>query len=243
MFLAEDASLGRQVVVKVLPAEMAVAAQTDRFRREIQVAARLQHPHIVPVHAAGAAGTVLYYTMPYVAGESLRARLDHDGALPSASALRIWRDVLDALAYAHSRGIVHRDVKPDNILIDGRHALVTDFGIARALEAATGDGEHVTSTGMVLGTPAYMAPEQVAADPAADHRVDIYSLGIVAWEIVVGRRRSPISHPRSSSPRTSRRRPTSCARSARSARPRSRRRSRSAWRSRLSNAFRRRPIS
>ena len=187
VFLAEDASLGRQVVVKVLPAEMAVAAQTDRFRREIQVAARLQHPHIVPVHAAGAAGTVLYYTMPYVAGESLRARLDHDGALPSASALRIWRDVLDALAYAHSRGIVHRDVKPDNILIDGRHALVTDFGIARALEAATGDGEHVTSTGMVLGTPAYMAPEQVSGDRAIDQRTDVYAAGLVMYEMLTGR--------------------------------------------------------
>ena len=186
VFLAEEVELGRRVVIKVLPPELAATVSGERFRREIQLAARLQHPHIVPLLTAEAGGRLLYYTMPLVAGESLRERLLREGALPVADASRIWRDVLDALAYAHARGVVHRDVKPGNILLDERHALVADFGIAGAIEAAAGEAE-ATSPGLALGTPAYMAPEQVAGDPGADHRVDLYAAGLVMYEMLEGR--------------------------------------------------------
>ncbi len=186
VFLAEELELGRQVVIKLLPPELAATMSGERFRREIQVAARLQHAHIVPLLTAEARGRLLYYTMPWIAGESLRARLTRDGALPIGDASRIWRDVLDALAYAHARGVVHRDIKPGNILLGGRNALVADFGIARAIEAAAGEAE-ATGPGLVLGTPAYMAPEQVAGDPEADHRVDLYAAGLVMYEMLEGR--------------------------------------------------------
>ena len=189
VFLAEETRLGRRVVIKVLPAEMSLGIPADRFEREVRLAASLQHPHLVPVLNAGAAGDVVYYVMPWIEGDSLAARIARDGALPLDDALRILRDVLDALAYAHARGVVHRDIKPDNILLSGRHALVTDFGVAKAVSAAVegAGGTMLTSTGVALGTPAYMAPEQAAADPRVDHRADLYALGVVAYEMLAGR--------------------------------------------------------
>lgn len=186
VFVATETALGRRVVIKVLPPELAAGLSVDRFRREIQLAASLQHPHIVPVHAAGSADGLLYYTMPMVEGESLRARLTHQGELPVGQAIRILRDVADALACAHERGVIHRDIKPDNILLSRHHGLVTDFGVAKALSEATGPSS-ITSTGLALGTPAYMAPEQATADPHVDHRADIYALGAVGYEILAGR--------------------------------------------------------
>ena len=189
VFLAEETRLGRRVVIKVLPAEMSLGIPADRFEREVRVAASLQHPHLVPVLNAGAAGDVVYYVMPWIEGDSLAARIARDGALPLDDVIRILRDVLDALAYAHARGVVHRDIKPDNILLSGRHALVTDFGVAKAVSAAVEGlgGTTLTSTGMALGTPAYMAPEQAAADPRVDHRADLYAVGVVAYEMLSGR--------------------------------------------------------
>ena len=164
VFVATETALGRKVVVKVLPPEMAAGVNVDRFRREIQLAASLQHPHIVPLHMAGSSGDLFYYTMPLVEGESLRARLAREAELPIADAVRILRDVVDALANAHAHGVVHRDIKPDNVLISGRHAVVTDFGVAKAISESTGQSS-LTSAGLALGTPAYMAPEQAAGDP------------------------------------------------------------------------------
>jgi len=186
VFLAHETALGRHVVVKVLPPETAAGVNLERFRREIQLAASLQHPHIVPLLSAGASNDLLYYTMPLVEGESLRARLARVGELPIQEAVRIVREVVDALGYAHSRGVVHRDIKPDNILISGNHALVTDFGVAKAVSDATGDAS-LTSMGVALGTPAYMSPEQAAADPNVDHRADLYSVGVLAYEMLCGR--------------------------------------------------------
>ncbi len=164
VFLAEELGLGRRVVIKVLPPEMAAGVNQDRFRREIQLAARLQHPHIVPLLTAGVAGDVLYYVMPFIKGDSLRAKLTRETELPVAEAVRILREVTDALAYAHGEGVVHRDIKPDNVMISGGHALVTDFGVAKAVSESTG-GQSLTSLGLAIGTPAYMAPEQASGDP------------------------------------------------------------------------------
>ena len=196
VFLAHERALDRQVVVKVLHPELS-GVNVDRFRREIQLLAQLQHPHIVPVHAAGEAGGILYFTMPYIDGESLRAWLLREGRLQVEDVLRILHDVADALAYAHERGVVHRDIKPDNVLVSRRHALVTDFGVAKALTAAAhGQGRSdasatavatTTGSGLAIGTPAYMAPEQAAGDPATDHRADIYGFGILAYELLTGR--------------------------------------------------------
>jgi tetratricopeptide (TPR) repeat protein len=185
VFLAEETALGRKVVVKVLPPEMAAGVNIERFRREIQLAASLQHPHIVPLHAAGQAGDLFYYTMPLVEGESLRAKLAREGELPVGETVRILGDVADALAYAHAHGVVHRDIKPDNVLISGQHAVVTDFGVAKAVSAASGSST-LTSLGVALGTPAYMAPEQAAADPHVDHRADLYAVGAMAYEMLCG---------------------------------------------------------
>ena len=184
VFLAEEIALGRRVVLKVLPPDLAHVLSAERFEREIRVAARLQHPHIVPLLAAGRAGDMLYYTMPLVEGESLRSRLDQQGELPVAEATRLFREIADALSYAHREGVVHRDIKPDNILQSHRHAMVTDFGVARAVSQAGGT-PTLTHTGVTVGTPAYMAPEQAAAGPV-DHRADIYALGLVAYEMLAG---------------------------------------------------------
>ena len=185
VFVALERGLERRVAVKVLPPDLAAAVSVERFRREIQLAASLQHPHIVPLLAAGEAGGLLYYTMPFIDGETLRARLARDGRLRVPDAVRILRHVLDALAYAHRRGVVHRDIKPENILLVDDHALVTDFGVAKALTQATG-GSGLTTAGVALGTPAYMAPEQAAGDPAVDHRSDVYAAGVVAYEMLGG---------------------------------------------------------
>jgi len=194
VFAATEHALGRKVVVKVLPPELSAGVNRERFQREIQVAAQLQHPHIVPLLSAGRIpstdgtpdGELLYYTMPFIEGESLRAAIARRGRLPVRDVVRILHDVVEALAYAHSRGVVHRDIKPGNILTIGSHALVTDFGVAKALSAAM-PVSGMTSAGMAIGTPAYMAPEQLAADPAADHRIDIYAVGLLAYELLSGR--------------------------------------------------------
>ncbi len=187
VFLAEEVRLGRRVVVKVLPPELAAGVSAERFEREIQLAAKLQHPHIVPVLTAGAKGDLLYYVMPHIAGESLRARIAHARALPVGEAVRILRDVCDALAYAHGHGVVHRDIKPDNVLLSGKHALVTDFGVAKAVASSSGGSGTLTSLGMALGTPAYMAPEQAAGDPNVDQRADLYAVGALGYELLAGR--------------------------------------------------------
>src|SRR2546421_4187208 len=185
VFVATETALDRPVVIKVLPPDLAAGLSVERFRREIQLAAKLQHPHIVPLLSAGAVEGLLYYTMPLIEGESLRMRLARQGELPIPEAVRILRDVADALAYAHEHALVHRDIKPDNVLVSGKHALVTDFGVSKALSTATGTST-LTSIGVALGTPAYMAPEQAAADPNTDHRADIYALGVVAYELLTG---------------------------------------------------------
>ncbi len=194
VFVAEEHALGREVVIKVLPPELAAGVNRERFRREVQLAARLSHPYIVPLLHAGEHGELLWFTMPYIAGESLRTRLESNGPCTMREALQLLRDVFEALAYAHSRGVIHRDIKPGNVLSDGQHAVITDFGVAKALSASmtTGIAGHTTS-GMAIGTPAYMAPEQLAADPAADHRVDIYATGLLAYELLMGA--SPFAAP------------------------------------------------
>jgi eukaryotic-like serine/threonine-protein kinase len=187
VFVAEETGLTRTVVVKVLSPDLAEALNVERFRREIQLAARLQHPHIVPLLTAGEAGGLPYFTMPFISGESLRQRLIARGELPVTDAVRVLREVASALAYAHANGVVHRDIKPDNVMISGGSAMVMDFGVAKAVsDAATSRGSTLTQFGVALGTPAYMAPEQAAADPATDHRADIYAFGVMAYELLTG---------------------------------------------------------
>jgi serine/threonine-protein kinase len=189
VFLATEITLGRRVVVKVLPPALAHGVSVDRFKREIQLAAQLQHPHIVPLLTAGDVDGLPYFTMPFIEGESLRGRLAR-GELPVSEAVGILRDVAKALDSAHAKGVVHRDIKPDNVLLSGHSAVVTDFGVAKAIASATSAGDQpdtLTVRGVTLGTPMYMAPEQAAADPRTDHRADIYAFGTMAYEMLVGR--------------------------------------------------------
>jgi len=184
VFLARDPRHDRAVAIKVLRHEIAAALGAERFLREIQIAAKLHHPHILPLYDSGAAGDLLYYVMPYVEGESLRQRLDRETQLPLDDALAITRQVAGALAYAHSHDVVHRDIKPENILLESGEAVVADFGIARAITAASGD--KLTQTGFAIGTPLYMSPEQAAGGGAIDGRSDLYSLGCVLYEMLAG---------------------------------------------------------
>ena len=179
VYLARDLKHGRDVAVKVLHPRLTSALGADRFLREIAIVAQLQHPHIVPLYDSGRADDSLYYVMPYEAGLSLRGRLARDGPFAPEDVVLIIRDVCDALAHAHERGIVHRDIKPDNVLLSGRHAMVADFGVAKAATDA--------ATGIALGTPAYMAPEQIEAKPNIDQRADIYSVGVLGYELLAGR--------------------------------------------------------
>ena len=184
VFLAQDLKHRPKVAVKVLKPELAVSLGAERFLREIDTTASLRHPHILPLYDSGEVRGALYYVMPFVEGESLRDLLRREGRLPLDDALRIAREVAGALAYAHTRGIVHRDIKPENILLESGHAVVTDFGIARAVrEAGT---ESLTGAGISLGTPAYMSPEQAAGEREVDGRSDLYSLGCVLYEMLSG---------------------------------------------------------
>ncbi len=185
VYLARDVRHGRDVAVKVVRPELAAALGPARFLREIEIAAKLHHPHIVSLYDSGEADGVVYYVMPYEDGVSLRQKLTRDVELPIPDAVRILRDVADALAYAHQQGVVHRDIKPENVMLGGRHAMVTDFGVAKAVSDAT-DRQALTTAGVALGTPAYMAPEQIAADPRVDHRADIYAFGAMAYELLCG---------------------------------------------------------
>ncbi len=189
VFLAEDLKHRRPVAIKVLHAELAAALGAERFLREIDIAARLQHPYILPLYDSGAAEGVIYYVMPYVEGESLRDRMDREKQLSVEDALRIATEVGGALAYAHSHGIVHRDIKPENIMLSAGTAVVADFGIARAVMVAGAGGaggEHLTRTGTIIGTPAYMSPEQATGSGDVDGRSDEYSLACVVYEMLVG---------------------------------------------------------
>ncbi|MDH4046029.1 MAG: serine/threonine protein kinase, partial [Gemmatimonadota bacterium] len=182
VYLAEDGKHGRRVAIKVLRAEIVMEVGAERFLREIEVTAQLSHAHILGLYDSGGEGSVLYYVMPYVEGESLRERLSREGQLPLEDALSITRDVAGALAHAHSRGVIHRDIKPENILLSGGQAIVADFGIAGVVAGQTG----ITLTGMVVGTPAYMSPEQAAGNAQVDGRSDLYALGCVLYEMLGG---------------------------------------------------------
>src|SRR5688500_8403903 len=194
LFVCEEIAYGRKVAVKVLAPELAAGVSAERFQREIRLAAQLQHPNIVPVHTSGMASGLPYYTMPFVDGLSLRTRLERNRGVAMPEAIGILKDVARALAYAHDHGVVHRDIKPENILLADEASVVTDFGIAKALHAARTDapGGTLTQAGTSIGTPAYMAPEQAAGDPAMDHRADIYSFGCVAYEVLTGA--APFAH-------------------------------------------------
>ena len=186
VYLAQDLRHDRPVALKVLHPELARTLGPDRFLREIKLAARLQHPHILSVHDSGEAAGHLWFTMPFVEGESLRGRLEREQQLPVEDAVRIAREAAEALDYAHRQGVIHRDIKPENILLSGDHALVADFGIAQALAGDASDDQRLTETGTTLGTPAYMSPEQAAGARSLDARSDIYSLACVLWEMLAG---------------------------------------------------------
>ena len=185
VYLAEDLKHHRQVAVKVLKPDLAATLGADRFVREVEVAARLHHPHILPLYDSGEADGFLFYVMPYEEGQSLRERLQKETELPIRDVVRLLHDVADALTHAHQHGLVHRDIKPENVMLSGQHALVTDFGVAKAVSDATGR-HQMTTAGVALGTPVYMAPEQATADPHVDHRADIYALGVLGYELLTG---------------------------------------------------------
>src|SRR3989449_1851997 len=184
VYLAQDLKHRRLVAIKVLKPELAAALGPQRFLREIETAARPNHPHILPLHDSGEAEGFLYYVMPYAEGESLRERLEREGQLPLDEALRIAREVASALSHAHSHDVVHRDIKPENILLSGGEAVVADFGIGRAITAAARD--TLTGTGIAIGTPGYMSPEQTTGGARLDGRSDIYSLACVLYEMLAG---------------------------------------------------------
>jgi serine/threonine protein kinase len=184
VYLAHDRTEGRHVAIKAMHRGLVTALGTERFHREMGIAASLSHPLILPLYDSGNAGGVLYYVMPYVEGESLYQRLERDRRLALEDALRITRDVADALGYAHGRGVVHRDVKPENVLLAGERAVIADFGLARAIGAA--DYRKLTETGVVLGTVYYMSPEQLGGRRDLDQRADIYSLGCILYEMLTG---------------------------------------------------------
>lgn len=186
VFLAEDRKHHRRVAIKVLRPELSAALGTERFLREIELAAKLQHPHIVPVYDSGSADGVLYYVMPFVEGESLRDLMQREGRIPLDRAAEIVREAASGLEYAHQQGVVHRDVKPENIMLSAGHAVVADFGIARAIDASRASEGHLTGAGMAIGTPAYMSPEQATAD-TVDARSDQYALACVFYEMVTGK--------------------------------------------------------
>jgi serine/threonine protein kinase len=194
VFVAVEHALNRKVVIKVLKPDLAAGVNRDRFRREIMLVAQLHHPHIVPVLTAGERDDLLWYTMPFVEGESLRELIRSARQLSPRDVTRVLHDVLDALDFAHTRGVIHRDIKPGNILRQRSHSLVTDFGVAKALSAAL-PHSGATSAGMAIGTPAYMAPEQIAADPKVDHRVDLYAVGLLAYELLTGKQPFAASSP------------------------------------------------
>src|SRR5437868_12047849 len=197
VFLARDEALGRDVVIKILMPELAVTLNVERFTREIKLVARLQQANIVPVLSAGTAGALPFYSKPFIEGLNLRQRMEK-AAVSLNEAVRILGDIARALEFAHAHGVVHRDIKPENILLSGGTAVVTDFGIAKALGAARTNGFASSSTltrdGTSIGTPAYMSPEQCAGDPDIDHRSDIYSWGVLAFELLAGRH--PFAHCR-----------------------------------------------
>src|SRR5437899_2365895 len=195
VYLAEDLKHHRNVAVKVLRPELAAAVGTQRFLLEIDIAARLHHPHVLPLYDSGEADGFVYFVMPFVEGESLRDRLHREKQLPLDEALQIAREVADALSFAHGHDVVHRDIKPENILLEAGHAVVADFGIARAITAAA--GERLTQTGIAVGTPAYMSPEQAAGSKDLDGRSDLYSLGCVLYETLTGE--PPFTGPTSES--------------------------------------------
>lgn len=185
VFAATDTGLGRTVVIKTLPPGLAAGLSVERFRREIRLLAHLSHPNIVPIISAGDREGLLYYVMPYVAGETLRHRLEHDSPLAIADAVTIAIDIGEALDYAHRQGIVHRDIKPENILLVDNQAIISDFGIARAITRAVGE-DTLTGTGMIVGTPGYMSPEQAAGEREIDGRADQYALGCMLYEMLTG---------------------------------------------------------
>lgn len=185
IYRAEDRKHHRTVAIKVLKPNVAVTVGPERFLREIEIAARLIHPHILPLHDSGEANGLLYYVMPYVTGDTLRVRLSRDRQLPIPEVITLLQQILDALGYAHAEGVVHRDIKPENIMLAGRNAMLIDFGVAKAISLAAKEGRRATH-GVVLGTPEYTSPEQAVSNPSIDHRTDIYAMGVVAYEVLAG---------------------------------------------------------
>ena len=186
VYLAHDVRHDRQVAVKVVKPEIVATVGADRFINEIRTTAHLKHPHVLPLFDSGSAGDALFCVMPYIDGESLRSRLRREGQLPLTDTMTILHEVADALAYAHEQGVIHRDIKPDNVLLSGRHVFLADFGIARVLEDSASVDQTVTATSTIVGTPAYLSPEQAAGRSHIDHRADIYSFGVMAYEMLAG---------------------------------------------------------